>query len=70
MYSSNQERTRKEKTIKAHNILLKVDERDISGHVIFHFRKGQGIVGHEIMEKNNWGSDSGDNRTIAFNEKI
>lgn len=50
----NNERNRKNKTIKAHSLLLKVDERDFNGSVTFYFKKGQGIVGHEVIEKSSW----------------
>jgi hypothetical protein len=60
------ERGRKEKTIKAHSILLKADERDFSGCVTFHFRKGQGIVGHETIEKSQWSISMNENKVLAF----
>ena len=50
----NNEKSRKEKTIKAHNVLLRFDEQDISGQVTFHFKKGEGIVGHEVREIMRW----------------
>ncbi len=64
MVSSNpvtNAKSRKEKTLKGHTILLKFDEQDISGQVIFHFKKGEGIVAHEIFERHRWqtvGTDS------------
>jgi hypothetical protein len=63
------ERLRKEKTIKAHSILLKADERDFSGCVTFHFRRGQGIVGHEVIEKSQWNT-SNENKVLVFNGEM
>ena len=59
------ERLRKEKTIKAHSILLKADERDFSGCVTFHFSRGQGIVGHEVIEKARWNTGV-ENKIVAY----
>jgi hypothetical protein len=45
---------------------LKADERDFSGCVTFHFRKGQGIVGHETIEKSQWSISMNENKVLAF----
>jgi len=44
---------RKEATVKAHNILLKLDSRDFGGSITFHFAKGEGIKKYCVEE---WGT--------------
>ena len=58
------ERARKEKTIKAHSILLKIDTMDVSGSVTFHFSKGQGIVNHEIRICEKWIGATNENKYL------
>lgn len=54
MNSSNKQSDRKGKIVDANSILLRYDTKDTSGQVTFHFKKGEGIVGHEIYEKVRW----------------
>lgn len=70
MVSSNGDRNRKEKTLKAHRILLDLDERDFGGSVTFHFKKGQGIVMDEVRSVEHWNGTVSDTKVIAFDAKM
>lgn len=70
MVSSDSNRNRKEKTLKAHRILLELDEQDFGGSVTFHFKRGQGIVTKEIRDIEHWNGTVSENKVIAFSQNI
>ena len=64
-------RVRKDKTLIAHRVLLKFDERDMSGQVTFHFQKGVGIVKHEIHEFVSWSAKTtNENNVLVYNVNL
>ena len=73
MISSGGDRTkiRKDKTLRAHRLILEFDEKDINGQVLFHFQKGVGITSHEIKEFSSWkDSTTDDNKVLVFNAHL
>lgn len=66
MVSSEGPKDRKDKTIKAHGILLRFDQGDLTGQITFHFKKGEGIVGHEIKEIARWGGSKASESINVF----
>ena len=70
MISSSMDRNRKEKTLEAHKMLLKLDEADISGSITFHFAKGAGIVQSEVRDVRKWNNTTSENKVIDFSSKM
>ena len=64
--SPNNDKARKDKTLKAHKMLLILDERDISGSITFHFKKGEGIVQSEIRDVERWNGTTNNNNILEF----
>jgi hypothetical protein len=64
--SGNNDKVRKDKTLKAHKMLLFLDDRDISGSITFHFKKGEGIVQSEIRDVERWNGTTNTNNILEF----
>ena len=50
----NAQRARKDRILRANEILNRLDNRNFQGSVTFHFKGGEGIASHEIFERVNW----------------
>jgi hypothetical protein len=51
-------------------MLLLLDERDISGSITFHFKKGEGIIQSEIRECERWLGTINENKCVAFGSNM
>ncbi len=66
MYTSDNTKARKDKTIKAHHILLKADQQDFQGSITFNFSKGKGIVHWEVRMTEQFTESVESNKIIVF----